>query len=108
MSVTEIQQYIKDLKESIAGQGEVMIIPTIENYGLSGQNTTCVTVLGIDVYFSYKTAIAFRINGRLVVRENVWGVTTGKHLNLIDDGKKDDRVSGEEFKTLWNELAVNC
>ena len=32
------------------------------------------------------------------VRENDWGPTTGKHLNWIDNGNKEHRISGEEFE----------
>ena len=54
----------------------------------------------VDIYFSYETPIAFRTNGKLVVSENAWGATTGKHLNQIDGGDKKGRISREEFKSL--------
>ena len=53
---------------------------------------------GITVWFSYKTPVAFRVDGySVVVRANAWGPTTGKHLNYIDDGYKTRRVSGSAF-----------
>lgn len=51
------------------------------------------------VWFSYETPIAFAGPGYpRTVRENDWSVTTGKHLNYIDDGNKSARVTGEEFE----------
>lgn len=59
---------------------------------------------GLRVWFSYKTPVAFsRDYATPVVRENVWGPTTGKHLNAIDDGDKGSRVRGEHFEALLAE-----
>jgi hypothetical protein len=80
-----------------------MSLPTCE----IDKNSACVTVLGVDVYFSYRTPIAFRAGGGLVVRENAWGPTTGKHLNRIDGGDKEAkaaRVCGERFAAMWAEI----
>ena len=71
----------------------------------TGRNTPafCVTAAGIDYYFSYATCVAFRAPGfGLVVRENVWGTTTGRHLNEIDGGgaAQKNRVNGQEFEKL--------
>lgn len=53
----------------------------------------------LRVWFSYKTPMAFRTTGGgLVVRENDWGPTTGKHLNAIDGGTKATRIPGDEFE----------
>ena len=50
-----------------------------------------------DVYFSYETPIAFQaVSGPLIVRENEWGPTTGKHLNYLN-GDKKSRISGDKF-----------
>ena len=55
-------------------------------------------------WFSYDTLVAFKpLGGPLIVRENVWGTTTGKHLNWIDDGDKKSRVDAEEFNRLLEE-----
>ena len=58
-------------------------------------------------WFSYDTLVAFRINGTekednggLVVRENKWGPTTGKHLNAINDNKYC-RVDSKTFARLF-------
>ena len=45
---------------------------------------------GFQYFFSYETLVAFHhTNSGLVVRENIWGNTTGRHLNDIDGGAKD-------------------
>ena len=59
-------------------------------------NFTEVTLGDKTVYFSYKTPIAFRGENGLVIRENDWNVTTGKHLNWICDDKTA-RITGAEF-----------
>jgi hypothetical protein len=89
-----------------------MELPRISSYGQYssdnyGAHTLRVELPGITLYFSYHTVIAFR--GRtygLRVSENLWGPTTGKHLNWISDDKSR-RVSREEFeRSLKEELAV--
>ena len=59
-------------------------------------------------YFSYDTLVAFRSNKsyKLYVRENVWGATTGKHLNWIDGGNKSERLSKEDFNLALKEEGV--
>lgn len=86
-------------------------LPAVSNYGNYssdnyGAHTLMFTVKGIDFYFSYQTLVAFfgPKNGR-VVQRNYWGKTTGKHLNWIDHGRKDERVDQKEFeRRLRNEL----
>ena len=54
--------------------------------------------LGIVYYKSYQTIVAFKAPGhQLVVKENYWGPTTGKHLNWIDGGDKNSRYDTEGF-----------
>jgi len=54
-----------------------------DNYGSHTQAFT--DNYGNDYYFSYNTLVAFRGNKTgLVVMENYWGPTTGKHLNWIN------------------------
>lgn len=61
-------------------------------------NFTEVTMGEVTVWFSYSTPVAFMAPGYgKVVRENVWGQTTGKHLNYVDGGNKSARVSEEAF-----------
>ena len=54
-------------------------------------------------YFSYDTLVAFTGNDGLVIRENVWGNTTGKHLNWIDNGNKKERLTPEDFEKKYIE-----
>ncbi len=81
----------------------MITLPTVKSYGHYacpnyGAHCLRVSVGSLAVYFSYETPVAFEVAGRRVVRENVWGPTTGKHLNAIDGGDKRSRVSGEEFE----------
>ncbi len=55
----------------------------------------------ITVWFSYKTPVAFSMpNGDLVIRQNDWGQTTGKHLNMLDKHQRYARIPGVEFESL--------
>jgi hypothetical protein len=78
---------------SISGYGDY----SSDNYGV---NCLRVCIGNLTLYFSYQTVVAFRSNELgLVIRENDWSTTTGKHLNWIDPEKKI-RISGEEFEKL--------
>jgi len=72
-----------------------------DNYGA---HTLCFTDSnGNQFYYSYKTLVAFRAgSGSLVIRENVWGPTTGKHLNWIHPDK-NLRVNSEVFQQKYAE-----
>ena len=73
-----------------------------KNYGL---NSLVVSIGELDLYFSYKTIVAFRAPGmKLVVRENIWGPTTAKHLKAIDGGNKEARIPGEKFEVMLEEM----
>lgn len=70
------------------------------NYGSS----RAVTIGELDLYFSYDTIIAFSAPSTgLVIRENDWSTTTGKHLNAIDPDHKI-RISGEDFEKQLDAL----
>jgi len=72
------------------------------NYGV---NAMAVTVGDLDIYFSYRTPVAFRCPSKgLVVRQNDFSVTTGKHLNWIDGGDKKGRVEGSVFEESLSSL----
>ena len=78
------------------------MLPSIRSYGnYSSSNyeahTLEVSVGNLTIYFSYKTPVAFYTSGNLVVSENVWGNTTGKHLNWIDP-VKSNRLDHNEFE----------
>ena len=78
-------------------KGKNMETPTFHSYGHYtsdnyGVNALCFTdAQGRDYYYSYKTLVAFLDREGLIVRKNVWGSTTGKHLNWIDTGGKGQR-----------------
>jgi len=82
-------------------------LPSISNYGQYssdnyGAHTLRVEVGPLTIWFSYRTPVAFRAPGvPRVVHKNVWGRTTGKHLNWIDGGDKKSRVESEVFDNLW-------
>ena len=87
-----------------------MKLPSFENYGRYssanyGANTLVFSVGEANIYFSYKTPVAFSTPSTgLVVRENNWGPTTGKHLNWIDGGCKRGRIHGDEFEHRLEEV----
>lgn len=57
----------------------------------------------VVLWFSYETLVAFRVAGnKLVITKNRWGVTTGRHLNEIDDDHSK-RVDASEFDRLFSE-----
>ena len=70
-----------------------MTEPNYYNYGNYssdnyGTNTLCFTDNNNNHYwYSYKTLVAFRINGEFHIIKNYWSTTTGKHLNWINRDK---------------------
>jgi len=66
--------------------------------------------INLKVYYSYSTPVAFKKNNCLTVSENVWSVTTGRHLTWIDGGTteaKKRRIKNEDFEKLLNkELGI--
>ena len=76
------------------------------NYSSSnyGANAICIELGEREIYFSYDTIVAFKgTNSKgeyfsLTVIRNCWGPTTGKHLNAIDCGRKEERLPAEEFE----------
>ncbi len=77
---------------------------SLDNYseGRSKQwNTTRVRVGSLTLYFSYQTVIAFNGSEGMVMRENDWGPTTGKHLNWIS--RTCLRLPSDEFEAKLRE-----
>lgn len=78
-----------------------------DNYGA---NSICVQLGNKSIYYSYDTVVAFEgynskgVRFDLTVSENCWGNTTGKHLNWIDGGRKDERLSRDEFLRKLSEF----
>lgn len=71
-------------------------------YAKQGNKARGITVNDSDFYFSYDTVIAFRAFGRLVISENCYSKTTGKHLNCIDTDKSK-RLARQIFEMLLND-----
>lgn len=70
-------------------------------------NLSCFETMRLSVWFSYETPVAFRkAGGPVVVRENDWKQTTGKHLNLIDGGNVSSRVPGAQFVTMLHRANI--
>jgi hypothetical protein len=66
-----------------------------DNYGVHAQR---VDIGELSLWFSYNTVVAFCEPGKLPrVSVNVWGTTTGKHINAIDGGNKKDRIPDVQF-----------
>ena len=80
-----------------------MRIPTVRSYGryqsdAYGAHTLMVDFGRLTLYYSYRTVVAFYSPERgLVCSKNVWGVTTGKHLNWIQP-QHDRRIDRLEFE----------
>jgi hypothetical protein len=90
-----------------------MSLPTIESYkGHPNANAMRVSFGSLTVWFSYNTTVAFFSPAcGLVVRENKWGPTTGKHLNMIEaqnGGTSSARVTTDEFIDLWKKHATGA
>ncbi len=65
-------------------------ISNYENYSSENYGSSRVVHIGsLSLYFSYETVIAFSDAGEQKTSINVWGSTTGKHLNWICPNKKE-------------------
>jgi len=78
--------------------------PVMRNTSLVGVSFKDNNNNWFELYFSYTTIIAFHERGRkIVVSQNIWSSTTGRHLNEIDDGEKEDRVDYNTFQKQLDE-----
>lgn len=62
---------------------------------------------GMRLAFSYETLIAFTVGGRWRMRENEWGPTTGKHMNLLDPAREIERIPGDQFEREAEAMLYN-
>lgn len=70
------------------------------NYGSSRE----VSIGSLTLYFSYETVVAVRTPfSGLIIRENDWSTTTGRHLNAINPDH-NMRVSGRDFEMQLEEI----
>jgi hypothetical protein len=85
-----------------------METPTLKQIA---SNVASVEIGPYTFYFSYETCVAVFVPGMgLVVSQNVWSVTTGKHLSIIDGGDKDAKAKRrphDAFKAILDGLQVN-
>jgi hypothetical protein len=57
---------------------------------------------GNSFWFSYEILVAFQHGyGDIIVRQNDWSTTTGKHLNAIDGGAKKARLPAADFEAAF-------
>lgn len=81
------------------------LMPNIRiNHPTDRPNFSVVTIGDLSVWFSYETPVAFRSGlDPIVVRENDWGPTTGKHINLVHVDHSA-RIPGDEFIVRLNDV----
>ena len=80
-----------------------MTTPTI-SHPTNRPNYAEVQVGRIRYAFSYRTCIgAAHPEHGVITRENVWGPTTGRHLNYWDDGRKAERMPEHVFSAILAE-----
>lgn len=72
------------------------------NFKNLAPNLNTLTIGNVRLFFSYSTLVAFSVNSKRVVHENIWTKTTGKHLNMIDGGDIRYRYNSQQFKDLWD------
>ena len=63
---------------------------------------TRVSVYDIDYWFSYDTCIAFTLDNKNYLSENIWSPSTNKHLIHIDKDAK--RYDNKVFNKMLNDL----
>ncbi len=72
----------------------------------SAKNFNRIDIGTVTLWFSYETIIAFHTpDTGFVATENIWGNTTGKHLNWICN--KEDRLPRAEFLDKLNSININ-
>lgn len=88
----------------LIGLNEINFCNENEN---SARNFNSVTIGDAIVYFSYDTAVAFCTPQQgLVVCENIWGTTTGKHLNWLSKDKSI-RLPKKEFDKRLESIKID-
>ena len=80
------------------------MIPTVE-HPTDRPNFSIVDTGKRKFAFSYETCVAIsKADGGWLVRENIWGPTSGKHLNWLDGGNKHLRVPYVIFQKVIDTL----
>lgn len=80
---------------------------SLHRYAGNQANALQVIVNGsLCLWFSYNVLVAFQTPATgLVVCQNKWSTTTGRHLTQIDGGNRQARVPFEEFQRLWSSVS---
>lgn len=63
-----------------------------------------------DIYYSYNTTVAVKTPVETYVCENVWSVTTARHLNRIEEltgSNRDYRMKYKHFRDFCRNNNVN-
>ncbi|TFG23158.1 MAG: hypothetical protein EU529_08185 [Promethearchaeota archaeon] len=108
-SIEILNSYIDRIHISIEARLQKKINIDKWNYGNYKTNnyaghTQAIRIGDLTLYFSYKTVIAFsNYKYGFVISENIWSMTTGKHLNWLDSDKKR-RIPHKEFQKLLNNV----
>ncbi len=100
-----------DLRKQSKGDNMTTTTDITIEFPTDRPNFTIVSVGSYSVAFSYRTPIGFnRWDGNgWITRENVWGPTTGKHINHLDGGgtdAKQSRVDSDTFDALLREVTA--
>ncbi|MBS3172680.1 hypothetical protein J4438_03855 [Candidatus Woesearchaeota archaeon] len=79
----------------------------LDNLGTVNKNLVTMTINSnkLELWFSYRTIVAFSKNGKTHCIKNQWGPTTGKLLNDICPNKSD-RLSEIKFAEELNKLLI--
>ena len=68
------------------------------------KNLYIVKVNGVTLYYSYDFIVAFdSLETGLVIQENIWSQTTGKHLDSINPNR-EIRINQQEFLKKQNQV----
>ena len=82
----------------------------MKTYLRTTKNLYSDMVNGYQVFYSYNTAIGINDNGKLILSENVWSTTTGRHLTWIDGGSKEakeSRIKYNDLLEIFNDKNIN-
>lgn len=96
MSSRNFPKYLLDTVGRLWLDTYMKHIPTID-HPTGRTNFTVVDLGDVAIAFSYKTIVGVRVGWTWTTIQNYWSNTTGKHLNILDDGDKASRLSADDF-----------
>ena len=78
------------------------------NYRSSNYGAHCLRldIGNLSVWFSFDTVVAIQdgCESPVLISENCWGPTTGRHLHAIDGGEKKHRLPRDVFEAEVAEI----